>query len=263
VPEGHTIHRVAEDHNKLLAGKSVRVSSPQGRFSGEAELVDGLVLKKIEAYGKHLFYWWDGGQLGHVHLGLFGKFKVKKGPEAPEPKGAVRMRMEVPGECVIDLAGPTACTIGPRTERDQIVARLGPDPLRKDAKPEIAIAKLAASKQAIGALLLDQAKICGVGNVYRAEALFITGIHPDRPGNQCDEAELHALWTTVVSMLRQGVKDNRIVTIDERDLPAGKRRRGESTWVYHRDLCLKCGSPIRTSELGGRPCYYCPTCQPR
>ena len=263
MPEGHTIHRIALDHSKVLVGQTVAVSSPQGRFSGDAELVDGAALDNIEAYGKHLFYWWDNGYVGHVHLGLFGKFKVFVGSQ-PEPRGAVRMRM-VSSLATVDLAGPTACAIETVAQRDAIVARLGPDPLRRDAQPSRAVERIRRSKQAIGALLLDQSVLCGVGNVYRAEALFITGIHPQRPGQGCSDEELLALWAVVVGMLRQGVKDNRIVTVDrnELDLPRGRRiKRGDATYVYHRDRCIRCGSAVMTAALGGRPCYYCPTCQP-
>jgi len=104
-----------------------------------------------------------------------------------------------------------------------------------------------------------------VGNVYRAEALFVNGIHPSRPGQACDTGELDALWSTITAMLRQGVRDNRIITVDRRelDLPKGRRiRRGEATYVYHRDRCLRCGTAVATVDLAGRPCYYCPTCQP-
>ena len=264
MPEGHTIHRIARDHTKLLVGHRLHVSSPQGRFAADAALVDGMVLDGIEAYGKHLFYSFENGLLGHVHLGLFGKFRVSRSDVVPEPRGLVRMRMISP-VATVDLAGPTACTIGDPAERDAIVARLGPDPLRRDAKPAKAIERIQRSKQAIGALLLDQSVLCGVGNVYRAEALFVNGIHPSRLGRECSDEELAGLWTTVVAMLRQGVKDNRIITVDRRelDLPAGRRlRRGEATYVYHRDRCLRCGSAVATVELGGRPCYYCPTCQP-
>jgi len=264
MPEGHTIHRIARDHGALLTGKPVTVSSPQGRFADDAALVDGATLQKLEAYGKHLFYWWDNGLVGHVHLGLFGKFRVQRGEEPAEPIGMVRMRMQT-DEATIDLAGPTACAIETDAERDAIVRRLGPDPLRRDAKPAIAIERMARSKQAIGSLLLDQSVMCGVGNVYRAEALFVTGIHPSRPGRDTGPEELQALWNTIAGMLRQGVKDNRIITVDRRELalPKGKRlRRGEATYVYHRDRCLRCSTPIQTVDLAGRPCYYCPTCQP-
>ncbi len=262
MPEGHTIHRIAKDHSKVLVGHEVAVSSPQGRFAPDAELVDGVVLHRIEPYGKHLFYWWDNGLVGHVHLGLFGKFRVADGH--PEPIGQVRMRMATEHH-TIDLAGPTDCSIGSADDRDAIVARLGPDPLRRDAKPGVALDRMRRSAQPIGALLLDQKVLAGVGNVFRAEALFVNGIHPERRSRDCDDAELEQLWSTISAMLRQGVKDNRIITIDRREfpIPKGTPRRGDTTYVYHRDLCLRCGTPVQIAELGGRACYFCPTCQPR
>lgn len=265
MPEGHTVHRIAKDHGALLVGRTVAVSSPQGRFEADAARVDGKVLDRLEAYGKHLFYSWSNGDVGHVHLGLFGKFRVSKAPVAPAPVGMVRMRLQS-DLATIDLAGPTDCTIGTPDDRARIVARLGPDPLRRDAKPAIAIAKMAKSKQALGAVLLDQSVLCGVGNVYRAEALFVNGINPNRAGRDTDPIELEALWSTIAGMLRKGVKDNRIITVDrsELDLPPGRRlRRGEANYVYHRDICLRCGTPIQTAALAGRPCYFCPVCQPR
>ncbi|MBI5089631.1 MAG: Fpg/Nei family DNA glycosylase [Actinobacteria bacterium] len=263
MPEGHTIHRIARDHGRLLVGRSVAVTSPQGRFASDAALVDGLVLDRIEPYGKHLFYEWSNGLVGHVHLGLFGKFRVHLGDVPPAPIGMVRMRLST-DVATIDLAGANTCAIGTRDDRDAIVARLGPDPLRRDAKPALAVDRMVRSKQPMGALLLDQSVISGVGNVYRAEALFVHGIHPSRPGNACTRDELEQLWVTITAMLRRGVKDNRIVTVDRRlvPVPKGKLRRGEATYVYHRDLCLRCGTPIQTVELGGRPCYFCPHCQP-
>lgn len=264
MPEGHTIHRIARDHGPLLVDHVVRVSSPQGRFAEDARLVDGAVLQRLEPYGKHLFYWWSNGLVGHVHLGLFGKFRVRIGGEPAEPIGMVRMRLQT-DFATIDLAGPTACAIETDADRKLIVARLGPDPLRRDAKPVVAYERIMRSKQPIGALLLDQSVISGVGNVYRAEALFVNGIHPSRPGRDLSIEEVTALWTTIVAMLRRGVKDNRIITVDRSDLalPRGRRtRRGEATYAYHRDRCLRCGTPIQTVELGGRPCYFCPICQP-
>ena len=269
MPEGHTIHRIAKDHSRLLVGHEVAVSSPQGRFEGDAALVDGATLRRLEAYGKHLFYHWSTGHVGHVHLGLFGKFRVHRGADDIAPVGMVRMRMRTE-LATIDLAGPTACSISTAAERKDIIARLGPDPLRHDADPQVAIDRMARSKQSLGALLLDQSVLSGVGNVYRAEALFVNGIHPTRAGRDADPAELHALWDTVAGMLRQGVKDNRIITIDRDEMEALgidkralQRRRGEANYVYHRDRCLRCGTPIQTVELAGRACYFCPVCQPR
>jgi endonuclease-8 len=101
--------------------------------------------------------------------------------------------------------------------------------------------------------------------VYRAEALFLNRINPNRPGNLVTREEFDALWATIVEMLERGVDEDRIVTLDRElfDVPAGPSRRGDTTYVYHRDRCLRCGSAIMTVKLGGRACYYCPVDQPR
>jgi endonuclease-8 len=272
MPEGHTIHRIARDHSKLLVERSVRVSSPQGRFAADAERVDGAVLERIEPYGKHLFYRWSTGDVGHVHLGLFGKFRVQRTPTSPDPIGQVRMRLQLEPAAdrdayvTIDLAGPTACTVDPPSVRKEILARLGPDPIRRGSKPDAMIARIERSTRGIGDLLMDQSVIAGVGNVYRAEALFVAGIHPLRPGTDCDRAELEALWVTAQGMLRQGVADNRIITVRREDLgisPNARIRRGEATYAYKRDRCLLCGDEIRRIQIANRTCYYCPTHQPR
>ena len=263
MPEGHTVHRIAIDHFKVLRGKHVAVSSPQGRFDADAALIDGARLNHLDAFGKHLFYSWSNGLVGHVHLGLFGKFRVYRGP-APLDAPTVRMRLAVP-KATVDLTGPTDCTVGTDEDRDRIIRRLGPDPLRDDADPRHAYDAIARRAAPIGQLLLDQKVMSGVGNVYRAEALFVNRINPSRPGTEVTATVFEALWTTIVAMLRQGVADNRIITLDreEFDVPIGPTQRGEATYVYHRDLCLRCGSPILTVALGGRRCYYCPVCQRR
>ena len=86
VPEGHTVRRLALDQGELFAGMPLAVSSPQGKFAG-AHLVDGRVLLRTEAYGKHLFYVFPDDRLVHVHLGLYGKYTVGSLPP-PEPRGA-------------------------------------------------------------------------------------------------------------------------------------------------------------------------------
>ena len=70
MPEGHTIHRLARDHFRDLGKRPVAVSSPQGRFADAAARLDGRMLRRVDAHGKHLFYDFGGGDLVHVHLGL-------------------------------------------------------------------------------------------------------------------------------------------------------------------------------------------------
>lgn len=264
MPEGHTIHRAARDQQRDLGGQLLRVTSPQGRVD-LAKLVDtsgNAVLRKIEAYGKHLFYHFDRGRIVHVHLGLFGRFHRRKSP-APAPRETTRMRLE--GTAVtIDLVGPTACDLVSAKEKAAILDRLGPDPLRDDADPAPFVAYLGTSKSPIGAVLLDQSVIAGVGNVYRAEVLHILKLHPLTPARAIPAATRRAMWKLIAGLLRRGVEDKRIITT--RGVKPAKSReripRGENVHVYGRRVCGTCGADTLRFQLRARTAYYCRSCQP-
>jgi endonuclease VIII len=265
VPEGHTIHRLARDHRRDLVGPPVAACSPQQRFAAGAAVINGGTIDRIEAYGKHLFYWWSGGEVLHVHLGLFGRFRRHRGDPPPPPRPTARLRLAVPG-AAHDLSGPSDCSLGRGEDRDRIVARLGPDPLRRDADPERAIDRWRASRAPIGRLLMDQSVVAGVGNVFRAESLYVHGIHPETPGHSLDEDTGMALWTTLTTMLTDGVRRNRIVTVDRAELAVltgTTRPRARTTYVYRRAECLRCGTPIERWAMANRWAYACPRCQPR
>jgi len=259
MPEGHTIHRAARDHEEALGGQLVKVSSPQGRFD-VAALVDpnGCArLRGVEAHGKHLFYFFGHGRgrsrIVHVHLGLFGKFYRRRTP-APPPRATTRLRLE--GEkTTLDLVGPTASDIVTSKQVRAITDRLGPDPLRKDADPATFFARVARTRTPIGALLLDQSVISGVGNVYRAEVLHLVGVHPETPGNAIPLERVRAMWRLASRLLRRGVEEKRIVTTDI-------HRRGERTHVYGRKVCASCKGDVLTYTLRARRVHYCRTCQP-
>ncbi|OKH71290.1 DNA glycosylase [Mycobacterium sp. SWH-M1] len=265
MPEGHTIHRLARQHQRMFKGQRVAVSSPQGRFIEGADAVNGKVFTKASAYGKHLFHHYDGDRIVHVHLGLYGKFGVFDATDGvPDPVGQVRMRI-VGTQKGTDLRGPTACEVVTEAEVSEILARLGPDPLRKDADPGAAYTRIHKSRRVIGALLMDQSVLAGVGNVYRNELLYRHRIDPHRPGTKVDEAEFDDAWTDLVELMNVGVRKGRIITIrpeDDHGLPSYGARRPR-TYVYRRagDPCRICDTPIRTEVLEGRNLFWCPTCQ--
>jgi endonuclease VIII len=265
VPEGHTLHRLARLHQRRFAGAPVAVSSPQGRF--DATLVNGQTLRRATAWGKHLFHHYDGGTIVHVHLGLYGKFtewERSAGEPLPDAVGAVRMRM-VGAEYGTDLRGPTVCEVIDEAQVADVVARLGPDPIRKDADPSWPWQRIGKSRRPIGALLMDQTIIAGVGNVYRNELLFRHGIDPYRPGQKIGEAEFAEAWTDLVELMKVGVRRGKIITVrPEHDLGAPSYGPGRPrTYVYRRagEACRVCGTSIRTAELEGRNLFWCPTCQ--
>jgi endonuclease VIII len=263
VPEGHTIHRLAIDHARVLAGQRIRVSSPQGRNTDIAAVLDVHILEQVTAYGKHLFYHWLDAPILHIHLGLIGSFRECAAPPPP-PGPSVQLRM-ASQHAAVDLVGATTRELIDADRERQILDRLGPDVLASDPDPERAWERLSRRAIPIGAALLDQHILSGVGNVYRAEALFVTGIHPARPAHSLSRAEFDRLWHTLGAMLRQGVEDRRIITVhaSERAITDVETVAPEDAfYVYQQQHCRRCGTEIRAWPLGPRRAYACERCQP-
>ncbi|MGW1187281.1 Fpg/Nei family DNA glycosylase [Streptomyces sp. NPDC002559] len=267
MPEGHTIHRLAADHRGRFAGRPVRVSSPQGKFSDSAALLDGLTFTGVDAHGKHLFLGFGDTGWVHIHLGLFGKLGFGTVP-APPPTDTVRLRL-LNDEHHADLRGPTTCALITEPEKRAIHDRLGPDPLRADEDGERAWQRISRSRITVAALLMDQKVIAGVGNVYRAEVLFRHGIDPYRPGRDLRRAEWDAIWADLVMLMREGVRNNRIDTVRPEHTPEAMGRpprvddHGGEVYVYRRarQACHICGGEIRTADLAARNLFWCPGCQ--
>ena len=253
------------------------MGSPQGRFAGSAELIDGSELLGAEAWGKHLFVAFPGDRLVHVHLGLYGTFAVHPAvSDVPEPVGQVRLRLVAPAQAqreaaYADLRGATTCELVTVAQRDAVVARSGPDPIRPDADPVRAWERIRRSRAPLGGLLMDQTVLAGVGNVYRAELLFRHRMHPLRPGSTLRVGQFREMWDDLVELMAEGVRTGRIDTVRPEHTPEAMGRpprvddHGGEVYVYRRtgQACHVCGSQVRTDVLLGRNVFWCPRCQPR
>jgi endonuclease VIII len=269
MPEGHTLFRLAADLSEAFAGRPLRASSPQGRFAASAALIDDEVLESAESAGKHLFLRFANDQIVHVHLGLIGAFTLGAAP-APPPVGAVRLRLES-DTAFADLRGATTCELIDDDKLTSILLKLGPDPLRSDADAERAFARIRKSAKPIGALLMDQSVLSGVGNVYRAESLFRARLHPLTPGAKVSKRRWNSLWADIVDLMAYGVRTGRIDTVRAEHTPEAMGRaprvddHGGEVYVYRRQgqPCLVCGTIIATRVLEGRNLFWCPRCQRR
>ncbi len=300
MPEGHVIHRLADELTTAFVGRPVRVSSPQGRFAAAAALLDGSRLRAAEAWGKHLLLDFgpvppsltagsdttgagpgasrdSGGRPGepsvgpflHVHLGLIGKLRwVRLGPV--ENAATLRLRLEA-GEHIAELRGPQTCALVGPDEVAALRAGLGPDPLRPDADPERGWRRVHRSGRTIASLLLDQRVAAGVGNIYRAEVLYRQRIHPDTPGKELSVRKWRAVWDDLAVLMPQGVRHGRIDTVRPEDSPevtgraARVDRHGGEVYVYRRagQPCLVCGREVSVRRFEGRNLYWCARCQRR
>lgn len=273
MPEGHTIHRLARRQTADLRGQVVVITSPQadggstvraaapaGRAS---RMLDGRRLEGIEAYGKHLLHRYEGELTLHVHLGLFGRFVRRPDPDVVPARETCRLRIR--GESVAwDLSGAVASKLLEPPEEDALLARLGPDPLRADADPEHFAAALRRRRIPVAAALMDQSVLAGVGNVYRAEALFAVGLDPHLPARDVPPAVVTGLWDVLTVQLREGERAGKIVTVpaDEAGGPRSRLRGRDRVQVYRREACRRCGGPVAHEQLAGRTLWWCPACQP-
>lgn len=321
MPEGHSVHRIARQFALHFVGKTIAVSSPQGRFVDGARLLDGRRMTDARAVGKQLFLEFDHQLWLRVHLGLYGAWdfagditadatvasangrtgqtnqrgtivdrdaaedsnasigaprrtrlrmseQEKLGAPLesfpPEPIGAVRVRL-LADDAVGDLRGPTACEVLTPDQVDAVIARLGPDPLVDDPAvgEERFVSVVRRKPTPIALLLMDQAVVSGIGNVYRAELLFRARLNPHTPGKLVPEATLRALWRDWVYLLGVGVTTGQMMTMDGLDAESHRlalAHRDDRHWVYHRAglPCRVCGTNIVLEQLGGRTLYWCP-----
>ena len=256
------MRRHAREHLERFGGHPLSVTSPQGRFADGAALLDGRVLETTDAYGKHLFLGFVSDLWLHVHLGLYGTWRFGHAPPPPA-RGALRVRMVGNGSYA-DLRGATAVEVWTATEKTLLEARLGPDPLRRRPASDRAWDRISRSRVPIGQLLMDQAIVAGIGNVYRAEVLFRARLSPYRPGREVTRPEWDALWPDIVTLMKAGVRSGRIVTTQPADRPrAGRVRSEDAQYVYRRQglPCRLCGTPVATEVLAGRNLFWCPHCQ--
>jgi DNA-formamidopyrimidine glycosylase len=265
MPEGHTVHRTANQFNRLFAGQKVSINSPQGRFRSGAKLINGSVLHNARAIGKQLFLEFENGRCLRIHLGIYGKwaFSTFETKNPPAPIGEVRARFMV-GNQLADLRGPAVCEVINSDEVFAVENRLGPDPLHSDPKgvqQQRFIDRVSGSKTAIGLLLMNQEVVSGIGNVYRAELLFRAGINPHTPGNHISEEKLVELWRDARDLLKVGVKTGFMITRDE--LRTKNPSKEDRNYIYKREgqPCRRCGTNISIELMAGRKLYWCVGCQ--
>jgi endonuclease-8 len=182
----------------------------------------------------------------------------------PAPIGAVRVRL-LTDASVADLRGPTACEVIDPPQVEAALAKLGPDPLVDDlAEGERRFVRTVRSKSTpIALLLMDQAVVSGIGNVFRAELLYRNRIEPHTPGKQLTDEQAVALWRDWAHLLTVAVATGQMLTMDGLDDEALRRALGSQAdrhWVYKRTglPCRNCGTEIVMEELGARKLYWCP-----
>jgi endonuclease-8 len=239
VPEGDSLHRAAE-RLRVLEGEVVEAESPHPRAAvlGIAERIDGRRLERVEARGKNLLLSFEGGLVVRSHLRMRGRWFVQA---ADRPVlGRPWLVLRAGAWQAIQRNGPVL-EVGTAK-----LTRLGPDVMDDPPALDAMLERFRSADQGreLGEALLDQSLVAGIGNKWKAEALFETSVSPwIRLRELQDEGLLNAL--SAASSLMQGPpRRNRIY-----------RRVGRP--------CARCGATIRSRPQGehARMAYWCPVCQ--
>jgi len=244
MPEGDSLHRAAR-RLQVLAGQRVEVETPHPRAAtkGLAAKLDGRRLETVEAVGKNLLLRFEGGLVLRSHLRMTGRWRV-------EAKGAKRA-----GRPWLVLRGDEHEAVlwnGPVLELadERRLARLGPDILEEPPDYEEMLARFRAEEQAraVGDALLDQGLVAGIGNLWKAEALWEARISPWLPLAEVDDGQLLLALTSAHRLMRTSVDGTR-------PLRHVYRRAGRA--------CHRCGAVVRSHPQGeaARTAYWCPGCQ--
>ena len=231
-----------------------------------ADALVGERIAAVERRGKYLLWRLGSGRTLVVHLRMTGS--LLHFPEGDLPADAYRRAT---------LALDTGAAVGYRDVRrfgtwellddghlrPYLASRLGPEPLAPSFT-SARLARIVAERRApIKAVLLDQRRIAGIGNIYADEALWRARIHPRRPAGELDAAEVARLHRAVRAALRRGVELSGS-TLRDYVTPDGEGCGMQHEFhVYGRlgEPCDRCGRPIERIVVGGRGTWFCPRCQ--
>jgi endonuclease-8 len=258
MPEGDVVWRAARQLDEALSGRVLtRTDFRVPRFA-TADLTGRAVAETVSR-GKHLLTRVEGGLSIHTHLRMDGSWRIR--PAGGYPSRDHRVRLVLANQAwqatgyllgVVELL--------PTVREDGAVGHLGPDLLGPDWDEAEATRRLRADPaRPIGEALLDQRNLAGIGNLYKAEVLFLRGVSPWRPVGEIDDL------SAMVALAQRLLEENK-----ERigQVTTGMRGRGRETWVYRRAglPCRRCGQRVRRtgqpSSTDERITFWCAGCQP-
>ncbi len=287
MPEGDTVLRTARRLDEALAGRTLLAADLRWPGLSTTDLRQ-MIVTEVVARGKHLLTRLDAGWTLHSHLRMEGQWRIEKTPEAATDPGAGPIPREQPWqqnapgrdqqELVRRFTHPDirAILVGrqwtavglrlgmldliPTRDEHTLVGHLGPDILDPDFDHTQALANLVASGTPVGAALLDQRNLAGIGTLWSSESLFLEQVNPWIPVGAISAGALARLVER--ARLLMTVNVGHAVQSS-----TGIRREGQTSYVHARSgrECRRCGTTVRVAPIGPptreRPMFYCPGCQ--
>ena len=226
-------------------------------------------IESVGRRGKYLLFHLSSGDVLITHLRMTGDFTLAEAPKGAPHDPYVRVRFALNGGRELWFTdvrkfGRMALTNDP----DEVLGHLGPEPLSRQFTPARLAGILSGRSTPIKPLLLDQALIAGLGNIYADEALHYAGVHPRRPAGSLTSKEIARLHAGIQFVLRKGIRlgGSTLADLRFRD-PFGNPGKMQEEFVVYYDsrreqkICPRCGTRVTHLVIAQRNAHFCPGCQ--
>lgn len=270
MPEVETICRSLRDHvvGKTIADIEIRLSRLV-KWPLPADfrsIMLGRTIESLERRAKYLLFQLSGEWVLVIHLRMTGRLYYKDAGQLASGSVRVLFRFAT-GDSMEYLDTRTLGTLYllKQSELGRIygLSSLGPEPLAENFTTKYLVDGLAKRKGKIKMVLLDQAFIGGLGNIYVDESLSRAGLHPERRANTLKDAEIEKMYEAINFVIEKSICENGTTIRDYRDGDGNKGDFQNELCVYGRKgmPCQTCGTLIVRMEVGGRGTHFCPQCQ--
>jgi formamidopyrimidine-DNA glycosylase len=273
VPELPEVETIRRDLEPLILGRRITnvdvdpatihllVGAP---IETLRENLIGRTIEAVRRRGKYLMLGLDDGRWLVIHLRMTGRL-IWRTREAPDEQ---YQRAKIELDNGYDLRWSDLRKFGTwrlHESAAEVIDKLGPEPIDAALTLKIFRERLANRTAAVKAVLLDQRRFAGLGNIYVDEALYEAGIRPDTPAGMLSPAAIKRLFASSRSVLERGIENRGASFKDYVDGQGEPGSQHMHVQVFRRTgkPCYACGSEIRRTIVGGRSTHWCPKCQPK
>ncbi|MBG9732841.1 DNA-formamidopyrimidine glycosylase [Paenibacillus alvei] len=273
MPELPEVETVKQTLNTLVAGKRIervtvtlpRIIQRPLEIEQFCDALQGHTIERVERRGKFLRILLDGLVLVS-HLRMEGRYGVYKADEPVEKHTHVIFHFDDGTELrykdVRQFGTMHLFVAGEEWELPPL-HKLGVEPLSAEFTVERFAEAMRRRRSFIKPVLLNQHIVVGIGNIYVDEALFRAGIHPNRAADELTDEEYALLHRSIIDTLQEAVEAG------GSSIKSYVNGQGEMGMFQHQlqmygrqgEPCVRCGSIIEKSVVGGRGTHYCPKCQ--
>ena len=275
MPEPPEVEHVTYALRGVVLGRTIEKASllrprlaPDIKPAGFSKKLAGATIESITRRGKHILLGLDNGNTLIVHLRMSGRFHLLT-PDDEDPKFSHAILYFKDGERLVFQDqrhfGLMKIVKTKDLHSTKELSKLAPEPFSDEFSVEYLASVLARSNKPIKEFLLDQTKVCGVGNIYASETLFLSRISPRKKAKSIRGKAVVELHKNIPIVLNEAIDLTKTIIPDPVIIGEGVYGAGsQMRWrVYDREgkECPECSSPIKRIRQGTRSTYFCAKCQ--